>query len=56
MGEEHIFNGEGKPCEIFCKVTVTTELYVTKCVTLYCTLNGSQKGSCDKVQVLETLF
>lgn len=42
--------------EGFCKVNVTTELYVPKCLILYYTFNGSQKGRCNKVQVVETVL
>lgn len=49
-------NVEGAPCEGFCKVNVTTELYVPKYLILYYAFNGSQKGRCDKVQVVETVL
>lgn len=51
MGKECMCNVEG-----FCKVNVTTELYVPKCLILYYTLNGSQKGRCNKVQVVEAVL
>lgn len=51
--KECMLSGKGVCCEGLCKVNVTSELHVPKCVPLYCTFNGSQKGSCDKVQVLE---